>query len=102
MVSTDKVEFGGLFHNGKTDVTLLITTNEIGFTQPPTKIKNYNSSDEDVITSTDRQIVSKKMDIILYWMKDLVKQNYFFVYQKLVCQNMGDYFTKHHPPHHHK
>ena len=78
MVSTDKVEFGGLFHNGKTYVTLVITTNEIGFTQPPTKTKNYNSSDEDVITSTDRQMFSKEMDMILYWMKYLVKQNYYF------------------------
>ena len=34
-------------------------------------------------------------------MKDRVKQKDFFVYWKPGSQNMGDYFTKHHPPHHH-
>ena len=35
-----------------------------------------------------------------YWMNDRVKQKDFFVYWKPGSQNMGDYFTKHHPPHH--
>ena len=35
-------------------------------------------------------------------MKDRVKQTDFFVYWKPGSQNMGDYFTKHHPPHHHR
>ena len=37
-----------------------------------------------------------------YWMKDRVRQKDFLVYWKPGIQNMGDYFTKHHPPHHHK
>ena len=35
-------------------------------------------------------------------MKDRVKQKDFSVYWKPGSQNMGDYFTKHHPPHHHR
>ena len=35
-------------------------------------------------------------------MEDRVKQKDFFVYWKTGIQNMGDYFTKHHPLHHHK
>ena len=35
-------------------------------------------------------------------MKDRVKQKDFFVYWKPGSQNMRDYFTKHHPPHHQK
>ena len=31
-----------------------------------------------------------------------VKQKDFFVYWKIESQNMGGYFTKHHPPHHHR
>ena len=34
-------------------------------------------------------------------MKDKVKQKDIFVYWKPGSQNMRDYFTKHHPPHHH-
>ena len=37
-----------------------------------------------------------------YWMKDRVKQKDSFVYWKPGIQNMGDYLTKHHPPHHHR
>ena len=35
-------------------------------------------------------------------MKDRVKQKDLFVYWKPGSQNMGDYFTKHHPPHQHR
>ena len=42
------------------------------------------------------------MDIQFYWMKYRVRQKDFFVYWKLGSQNMGCYFTKHHPPHHHR
>ena len=35
-------------------------------------------------------------------MKERVKQEDFFVYWKPGVQNMGDCFTKHHPPHHHR
>ena len=37
-----------------------------------------------------------------YWMKERLKQKYLFVYWNPVSQNMWDYFTKHHPPHHHR
>ena len=42
------------------------------------------------------------MKIRFYWMKDRVKQKDFCVYCKPGSQNMGNYFTKHHPPHHHR
>ena len=41
------------------------------------------------------------MDMQFYWMKNRVKQKYFFVYWKPGIQNMGDYFKKNHPPQHH-
>ena len=42
------------------------------------------------------------MDVQFYWMKKRVKQKSFLVYWKPGSQNMGDYFQKHHPPHHHR
>ena len=38
----------------------------------------------------------------LYWIKYRLKQKDFLVYCKPVIQNMVDYFTKYHPPHHHR
>ena len=72
------------------------------FTQPLKKIKTDNFAAEDIVTTTVRQRRSKEMDMQFYWMKDRVKQKYFFVYWKPGSQNMGGYFTKHHPPHHHR
>ena len=42
------------------------------------------------------------MDMRFYWARDRVKQKHFNVLWKPGVINIGDYFTKHHPPEHHK
>lgn len=42
------------------------------------------------------------MDMRFYWMNDRAKQGHFDVYWAAGKTNRGDYFTKHHPPAHHK
>ena len=102
MASAAESEVGGLFHNGQKSVPLRITLHELGFTQPPTPIKTDNSAAKCIITAIVRQKKSKAMDTRFYWMKKRVKQKDFFVYWKPGSQNMGNCFTKHHPPHHHR
>ena len=70
----DEAEAGGMFQNGKTAVPLIITLREIGFTQPPTPIKTYNSAAEEIVTDTVRQKRSKAIYMRFYWMKDRLKQ----------------------------
>ena len=74
VASAAEAEFGGLFHNGQTEVPLRITLHEIGFTKPPTPIKIDNSADEGIVTATVRQKRSKAMYMQFYWMKDRVKK----------------------------
>ena len=102
VVSAAEAEVGGLFHNGQTAVPLRITLHELSFNLPPTSIKTDKSVAEGIITATVRQKRSKEMDMRFYWMKDRVKQKDSLVYWKPGSQNMVDYFTKNHPPHHHK
>ena len=102
VASAAKAEVGGMFHNGQTAVPLIITLHELGFTRPPTPIKTDNSAAEGIVTATVRQKRYKAMDMQFYWMKYRVKQKYFFVHWRPGSQNMGDYFTKHRPPHHHR
>ena len=64
--------------------------------------KTDNSAAEGIVTATVRPKISKAMDMRFYLMKDRVNQKYFFVYWKPGRQNMGYYFTKHHPPYHDK
>ena len=42
------------------------------------------------------------MDMRFYWVRDRVKQGQFIVYWKKGSENDADYFTKHHPPAHHR
>jgi hypothetical protein len=42
------------------------------------------------------------MDMIFYWVKDRVEQGQFNIGWAPGDTNMGDYFTKHHSPAHHK
>jgi hypothetical protein len=42
------------------------------------------------------------MDMRFYWVRGRVRQNHFLVYWKPGRENLGDYFTKHHPPAHHQ
>ena len=41
------------------------------------------------------------MDMRFYWIQDRIRQDYFHVFWKPGTVNLGDYFTKHHPPHRH-
>ena len=74
MASSSESKYGGTFHNGKTDVTLFINLNEIGFTQPTTPIKTDNSAAEGIVINNLRQKRFKAMYTIFYWMEDRVKQ----------------------------
>ena len=49
---TAKAEVCGLFHYGKTAITLHINLNELGFPLPPTAIKTNNSAGEGIVAST--------------------------------------------------
>ena len=42
------------------------------------------------------------MDMGFYWVKDKTRQGQFFIYWGLGKTNKADYFTKNHPPSHHK
>ena len=42
------------------------------------------------------------MDMRFYWIRDRVKQGQFKVLWQKGSTNLADYFTKHHPPSHHK
>jgi hypothetical protein len=42
------------------------------------------------------------MDMRFYWVKDRIELKHLQVYWKPGKENLGDYFTKHHPPSHHK
>ena len=42
------------------------------------------------------------MDMRFFWVRDRLKQGQFRIFWEKGASNLADYFTKHHPPAHHK
>ena len=49
-----------------------------------------------------RQNLSKYFDMRYWWMKDCIKQKMFNLIRAPEKFNLADYFTKYHPPWHHR
>jgi hypothetical protein len=78
------------------------TLSEMGHEQDTTKLKTDNSTADGIINKTVQQKRTKAMDMILYWLKNRVEHNQFNVGWAPGDTTMGDNFTKHHSPVHHK
>jgi hypothetical protein len=78
------------------------TLEELGHPQPPTSLQTDNTTSTGYSNGTITQKHTRAMDIRFYWVKDRVKQGQFHVYWGPGYQYLGEYFTKHHSPAHHK
>jgi hypothetical protein len=100
--SVAEAEFGALFVNSKEGTITRTTLAEMGHNQDATDLKTDNTTADGIINNIVQQKCSKAMDMIFYWVKDRVEQGQFNVGWAPGDTNMGDYFTKHHSPAHHK
>jgi hypothetical protein len=57
---------------------------------------------EGIMNGIIKQNRSKAIDMRFYWLKDRVEQGQFRIYWKPGHTNLTYYYTKHHPPGHHK
>ena len=88
--------------NGKNAASMRITLQELGHPQPPTCNNGDNKTAKGILTREVRQKLSKAFNMPYYWMRDRIKQKQFVLKWEKGTINMADYFTKHHPPWHHK
>ncbi len=102
MASAAEAEIGALYINSQTAEVFRTTLIEMGHPQPPTPVQTDNSTAYGIVNLSIRQRRSRAMDMRFYWVRDRVRQNHFLVYWKPGRENLGDYFTKHHPPAHHQ
>jgi hypothetical protein len=100
--SVAEAEFGALFVGAKEGTVTHTTLSEMGHKQDATELKTDNTTADGIINNTFQQNCTKAMDIILYWVNDRVEQDQFNVDWAPGDTNIGDYFTKHHSPAHHK
>ena len=100
--SASEAEYGALFMNAKTAVSLRQALNDMGHKQPPTPIQTDNDTATGIANQTIKQKHSKTIDMRYHWIQDRIQQGQFDVYWKPGNTNLADYFSKHHPPGHHK
>jgi hypothetical protein len=102
--SAAESETGGIYTGGKHACPILTHLKELGHKQPttgsPFETDNYNA--QGVLNSKMRQKHSKSFDMRYWWMKDRIKQGQFDLIWAPGKFNLADYFTKHHPPWHHR
>jgi hypothetical protein len=103
MASAAEAKVGALFINGQDAIPLCNTLIELGHPQPPRPIQTDNSTAAGFANNTIKQKRSKAIiDMHFYWIKDRVEQGQFLIYWRPGSENLGDYFTKHHLPSHHR
>jgi hypothetical protein len=97
-----EAEFGALFVNAKEGTVTRTKLSQMGHKQDAIELKTDNTTEDGIINSTVQQKRSKAMDMRFYWVKDIVERDQFTVGWAPGDTNMGDYFTNHHSPAHHK
>jgi hypothetical protein len=102
MSSAAETEVDGLFMHAKELLPMRTTLEELGHPQQATPIRTDNSTACGIANKTVKQRRSKAIDMRFYWLQDRVKQGQFYIYWAPGAVNLGDYYTKHHSPAHHK
>ena len=102
MSSAAEAELRALFLNAKTAVLTRITLTEMGHPQPRTSIQTDNSTAYGLINNKIIAKATKLVDMSFHWLCCRDSQGQFRYYWRPRTQNLGNYWTKHHPGSHHQ
>jgi hypothetical protein len=103
MSSAAESELGSLYLNTRKGVEERNILEEMGHPQPLTPVQTDNSTAEGIINSQVQPKHTKAMDMRFRWLRDrAVNQQQFRFYWRPGALQRGDYWTKHHPPAHHR
>ena len=102
--SAAEAETGGIYIGGKHACPMRAALKELGHRQPSTgsPFDTDNNTAQGILNSKMRQKLSKAFDMRYWWMKDRISQGQFNLKWAPGKLNLADYFTKHHPPWHHR
>jgi hypothetical protein len=99
--SAAEAELGGLFVNAKEGRVLRLILHEMGHPQPATPIHVDNSTAVGIANNTVKRQRSRSMEMRYFWIADQVRRGIFNVKWHPGLEQLGDYYTKHHPTSHH-
>ena len=102
VASAAEAETAGLFGNSQTAVVIHCALQSLDHPQPPTPIKTDNSTANSFVHSNIKQKQSKTWDMRFNWQRNRSAHKEVQIYWDKGSNNAADYFTKHHPPAHHR
>jgi hypothetical protein len=97
-----EAKFGAVFVNAKTGTVTGTPLTERGHPQKATDLKTDKSTTDGINNKIVKQKRPKAPYMHFYWIQDRAEQRQFDVDWTVGDTRMGDYFTKHHSPIHHK
>ena len=100
--SAAEAECGGLFYNGQMAKTIRQVLTEMGHPQQATQLKTDNKTANDFVHASMRMKRSKTWDMRYHWLRQEKIRNILKIMWDKGTNNLADYFTKHHPPAHHR
>jgi hypothetical protein len=102
MTSAAEAETAGVFDNGKEIIACRISLRALGHPQAATPLKTDNSTSHSFVHANIKQRRSKTWDMRWNWLRDKATHKQLRIYWDKGLNNNADYFTKHHPPAHHR
>ena len=102
MGSSAEAKIGATYINGPEAFPIHTLLLELGHSQPATQIQVDNSTADGFANDTIKRKRSKAIDMRFYWIRDRTSQGQFLIYWNPGITNLGNYYTKHHSPAHHK
>jgi hypothetical protein len=97
-----EAEIGALYLNAKEGVNIRNILWEMGDPQPATPMQTDSTTAHGILRGTCKKQRSKAIYMRFYSVRDRAQQQQFDIGWGPSAQNLGDYFTKHHTPAHHK
>ena len=102
--SASEAEIGALFLNAQDAIPIRTALAEMGHPQPDTgtPLETDNSTADGILHAKVRLKRSKAFGMRYHWLKCRIRQRQFLLYWAPGKSNSADYFSKHHPPAHHR
>ena len=102
VASAAEAETGGLFHNAQTGLIVRQALSDLVHPQPQTSLKTDNSTANSFVHNNMKQKRSKSWDMRYHWLRDSKTKGNYNIFWASGKNNHADYYTKHHPPQHHR
>ena len=74
----------------------------MGHQQPLMPVATENTVPNSIMNGTAKQIISRAINMIFYWVRDIIRRIHFHIFWEERKKNPADYVAKHHPIWYHR